>query len=527
MKPVTRRDFSKSLASAAVTLATTGWGKSSARTSDTKAASTDQVAGLTLAAAAAQLRSGAMTSVVLTRACLERISIYNPKLDAFITVLAEQALAQAAQLDIERTAGRIRGPLHGIPVALKDNIDTAGIRTTAASQVYDDRVPTENAEVVRRLDAAGAVLIGKTNLGEFAGGVSYFGSVRNPWALDRDPNGSSSGSAAAVAATLVYGALGTDTGGSIRLPAACCGVVGLKPTYGLVPIRGIVPGVLSLDHCGPITRTVEDAAILLTALAGYDKLDISSVEHRKEDYWADLSRSVSDLRVGVPRAPFFDHVDLDTSKAVEDAISVFAKLTGSTKDVRLPPTAAYTWMDLNSIGDEMYAYHEGLFKTEEVRYMLAFHSLLKGLKDGLDNGVDSCSSKVSSYIRHRWDMELLRRTVDDAFKDFDFVVLPTSRTVPGKLSEVIRLEEHPEARNPDESFLDNTTPFNVFGIPAISVPCGFSRDGLPIGLMIAGPHFSEGKLLALAHAYEVETRWDLRRPTLRPNMLVPSIRRKS
>src|ERR1700682_5207586 len=246
----------------------------------------EDLSALTLAGASAGIRSRAVTPTQLTEACLTRIQTYNPKLNAFITVLRERALAQARELEAEQRAGRFRSPLHGIPIALKDNIDTAGIRTTAASAVFDDRVPEHDAEVTRRLKQAGAVLIGKTNLHEFAMGgtsaTSYYGPVRNPWALDRNPGGSSGGSAAAVAADMCFGALGTDTGGSIRTPASFCSVVGFKPTYGLVSIRGIIPLTLSLDHCGPLTRTVEDAAILLNALAGYDRLDIASVEHAKE-----------------------------------------------------------------------------------------------------------------------------------------------------------------------------------------------------------------------------------------------------
>lgn len=260
MAYLTRRQFSKrvSAATAALSLHSAVFSPAKAFALDAKDA--DRIAGLSLTEAVRQLRAGTVTSTQLTQACLDRIRIYNPKVDAYITVLGEQALAQAAQMDAEQKSGKFRGPLHGIPIALKDNIDTAGIRTTAASKVYDDRVPTEDAEVTRRLQAAGSVLIGKTNLDEFADAVSYFGSVRNPWALDRDPSGSSSGSAAAVATDLAYAALGTDTGGSVRLPAAYCGVVGIKPTYGLVPIRGIIPLAFSRPlrpyhsdsrRCGP------------------------------------------------------------------------------------------------------------------------------------------------------------------------------------------------------------------------------------------------------------------------------------
>ena len=282
------------------------------------------LADLTLSDAAARLAAGRTTSADLVTACLARIEVYNPKVNAFITVMREQAVAQAKTLDAERRGGRVRGPLHGVPIALKDNIDTAGVRTTAASAVFDDRVPTADAEVSRRLTAAGAIVIGKTNLHEFAMGgtsaTSYYGPVRNPWALDRNPGGSSGGSAAAVSTGMCYGALGTDTGGSIRTPSSFCSVVGLKPTYGLVSIRGIVPLTLSLDHCGPITRSVMDAAMMLNVLAGYDRLDIASVEHAPEDYVAATKQPVSSFRVGIARTPFFDLLDDDVAKAVDEAL---------------------------------------------------------------------------------------------------------------------------------------------------------------------------------------------------------------
>ena len=523
MSGITRRQFSKTIA-ASVAAASVSPLVSPLSAFAGQSRSTDEIAGLSLTEAAGQIRSGKITSTALTQACLDRIRIYNPKVDAYITVLGPQALAQAAQMDAEQKAGKFRGPLHGIPIAIKDNIDTAGIRTTAASKVYDDRVPTEDAEVVRRLAGAGAVMIGKANLDEFADAISYFGSVRNPWALDRDPSGSSSGSAAAVATTLAYGALGTDTGGSVRLPAAYCGVVGIKATYGLVPIRGIIPLAVSLDHYGPITRTVEDAALMLNTLAGYDRYDITSVQHTKEDYVAALDQPISGLRLGIPRAPFYDHCDEDTAKAVEAAIQVLARMTKSVKDVSMPSTAAYTWATLNNIGNEIYAYHEDLFQERAARYSLALQLQLQALKDSMNAPSTTGSAQVSAYIKHRWDMELLRRTVDDAFTDFDLVVVPTLRITPRKLSYVIDQEESTKAHSPGLMDLDNCTPFNIYGLPAISVPCGFSKDGLPIGLMIAGPHFAEGRIMALARAYELETKWNLRRPPLTPETPVPAIR---
>src|SRR5713101_5289994 len=347
MTSLSRREFTVTVLGAAAaaarsaTVASAQTAPPAASTAPSRSG-TDALAGLTLSEASARIKAGAVTSTELVNACLARIDIYNPKVNAFITVTREQAIAQARALDTEQRAGRLRGPLHGIPIALKDNIDTAGVRTTAASAVFDDRVPAEDAEVARRLAAAGAVVVGKTNLHEFAFGgtsaTSYYGPVRNPWALERNPGGSSGGSAAAVATDLCYGALGTDTGGSIRTPASYCSVVGLKPTYGLVSIRGIIPLSVSLDHCGPITRSVADAAMMLNVLSGYDRLDIASVEHATEDYVAALKQPVSGFKLGIARVPFFDLLDSDIAKVVDEALRVLAKLTKGMTDAVLPPT---------------------------------------------------------------------------------------------------------------------------------------------------------------------------------------------
>jgi aspartyl-tRNA(Asn)/glutamyl-tRNA(Gln) amidotransferase subunit A len=463
---------------------------------------------LTLAEASARIRARSVTPQQLVEACLARIQIFNPKVNAFITVMGDYALKQAQELGAEQRAGKFRGPLHGIPIALKDNMDTAGVRTTAASAVFDERVPTEDAEVVRRLKTAGAILIGKANLHEFAFGgtsvTSYYGPVRNPWSLDRNPGGSSGGSAAAVSSDLCFGALGTDTGGSIRTPSSFCSVVGLKPTYGLVPIRGIIPLVLSLDHCGPITRTVEDTAMILNVLAGYDKLDITSVEHPREDYVAGMKQPVGGLRLGIPRAPFFDLLDSDVAKLVEDAIMVLAKMTKGVKDVALPPTGNI------ALAGETFAYHEEFFAHGSGRYQIPTRRSLQNSKD----------AKAADYVRARWKLELLRRTIDDAFTDFDLVVLPTRRHTPRTVDASIKREETDKPRNPE---LENTGQFDVYGIPAISVPCGFTAAGLPVGLMIAGPRFSESRVLALANAYERATEWHSRRPPLKPDMPVPAL----
>jgi aspartyl-tRNA(Asn)/glutamyl-tRNA(Gln) amidotransferase subunit A len=469
---------------------------------------------LTLAEASAKIRSGAVTSVQLTEACLARIAIYDSKLDAFITVLKEQALAQARSLDAELKARKWRGPLHGIPIALKDNIDTAGTRTTAGSAVFEDRVPAEDAPVVARLKAAGAVIIGKTNLQEFAmgaGETSYFGPARNPWSLAHNTGGSSSGSGAAIAADLCFGALGTDTAGSVRIPASFCGIVGLKPTYGLVPIRGIVPLVLSLDHCGPMTRTVEDTALLLNAIAGYDKSDITSVERPKEDYAAALKQPVGGFRLGIP-AYFYDHLDAEVAGAVEEALRVLAQLTRGRKDVALPP---FTDVGNVALGaGETYAYHEEYFKRAPQRYLLPERRRLEA--------ASKTTATAADYVRARWSLEVLRRSVSDAFADVDALVVPTIRILPPLLGDLIKAAREGSG-GPTTEMIANTQPLNLYGIPAVTIPCGFSRSGLPIGLTFAGPHYSEGRILALARAFEQATDWHKRRPALSPTMTVPPV----
>ena len=369
----------------------------------------DDPAMLSLGEASARIRAGTLRSRQLTEACLARIAIYQPKLNAFITVMAASARAQAEQMDAELKAGKWRGPLHGIPLALKDLIDTAGTRTTAGSAVYADRVPTEDATVTRRLKEGGAVIIGKANLHEFGMYGAYFGLTRNPWALDHFSGGSSSGSGAAVCASLCGGALGTDTGGSVRGPASYCGIVGLKATYGLVPIRGIVQCVLSLDHCGPLTRTVEDAAILLTQLAGYDELDITSVDHPREDYVAAMKQPVAGFRLGIP-PEFYDHLDPDVAKAVAAAIEVLRGMTSGTKELSLPPIAE-TGMGPGGAGPgaEIFAYQEENFRNQGSDFMLPDRRDLVGYaaNRGGDAGPAMCAvSGPSRSSAARWTARL-------------------------------------------------------------------------------------------------------------------------
>ncbi len=456
---------------------------------------------LTLRQASDLLRKKGVTSVALTQACLARIEKYQPALNAFITVTAEQALAQARAMDAEIKAGQWRGPLHGVPIALKDNIDTAGIRTSAASALFVDRIPTEDAEVVRRLKVAGAVMLGKLNMDEFAAGgtstMTYFGPVHNPWALDRNAGGSSGGSGAAVAAELCYGALGTDTGGSIRTPASFCGIVGFKPTYGRSSIRGIIPLSWSLDHVGPMCRTVEDAAILLQTIAGYDALDTACVEMPIPDFVAGLKTSVSGMRLGIPRAQFYDKVDADVASAVNAALEVLRKLTASRRDVELPPTRVATLG-----GAETYAYHAEWFTKTPNLYQLP-------LRRRLEQGAKILAA---DYANGRLEMDQLRRNIGKVFNDADLLITPTVKIPPRTIEDAIKRNESGTPLAPE---LSSTGPFNVLGLPTISIPCGFTKSGLPIGLQISGPHWAETRVLALAAAYEQATEWHKRRPVLK------------
>ena len=497
---------------------TTAWPALAADTPD------DALAGLTLVEASARIHARTVTSTQLTQAMLARIATYNPKVNAYITILSTQALRQAALLDAEAKAGKFRGPLHGIPIALKDNIDTAGIRTTAASPMFRTRVPAQDAEIVRRLDAAGAVILGKLNLHEFAlgctGDVSYFGPARNPWALANLTGGSSSGSGAAVAAELCYGALGTDTGGSIRVPASWCGIVGIKPTTGLVSIRGIIPCEASLDHCGPMARTVEDVAMMLTEMAGYDNLDIYSVQSERQDYLKLMKQPVSGFRLGAP-VEYYDHLEPEVAEAVTAAWDVLAKLTrGITSRATLPDMPQGDNF-FTGLGDTA-AYHEPLIKASGMAYMPPTAIDMKEITSN-STAADSANSHST--------LAMLRRTIDAAFTEqqIDLVVVPTTTSLPKTINASLTKEMADRKPNKAYDFFDptsgcaNTSPFDVYGIPAISLPCGFSKSGLPVGLMIGGPHFSEGKVLALAYAYQQATDWHTRRPPLTPDTPVPSL----
>jgi len=469
------------------------------RTNPVSGSQSDDLLKLTIRDAADLIRKKKVSPVELTTACLARIDRANPALNAFITITAESAMQQARDAEAEVMRGKWRGPLHGVPIALKDLFDTAGVKTTAGSGVFKDRIPTEDAEVVRRLKAAGAVLVGKTNMHEFAFGgtsiVSYFGAVHNPWEPSHIAGGSSGGSAAALAAELCYGALGSDTAGSVRLPASICGIVGLKPTYGLVSIRGVIPLSWSLDHVGPMARTVADTAILLQAIAGYDAQETTSEEMKVPDYSQALGRKVTSLRIGVPREFFFAELDHEIEAATKEALSVLGKLTAGIRDVSLAANNMETLRDVVRAA-EAYAYHrEYVTNTPELYQPLT----LKRIRAGAD-------VTTPAYIQGRRDLAQVRRMAGKWLEAVDVLVTPTIPIPPAAISDPHADDILPEVRN--------TSPFDINGWPAISLPCGFTGQGLPIGLQIIGPHGGEAVIFQLAHAYEQATDWHKRRPQL-------------
>jgi len=465
------------------------------------------LATLSLADASAMIHSGSATPTKLTVATLRRIAAYDSTLNSYITVNGEAALVHAQLLDAEQKAGKLRGPLHGIPIALKDNIDTDGVPTTAASGVFRERIPHEDAEVTKRLREAGAILVGKLNLHEFAAGgtghVSAFGATRNPWDIDRVTGGSSSGSGGAVAGSLCFGALGTDTGGSIRIPGSWCGLVGLKPTYGLISIRGIVPLIYSLDHCGPMTRTVKDAAIMLNVLAGYDLHDAASVEHPAEDYVEALDQPIATLRLGAPEE-FYTELDPEVEGAMKAATDTLGSLTaGVVSQSHLPACG-----DFMHFLAETHAYHEKFVSDTPELYQPDTRAFLKSFPP----------PSAMDYIRARDNLTELRRTVDKAFDGFDLVILPTEKILPFTIEEAVAMSAKAAQTGgiaPQTMItIANTFQFNMYGLPALTMTCGFSASGLPIGMTIAGPRFSEGKILALAYAYQQATNWHLRSPKM-------------
>lgn len=443
---------------------------------------------LTITELGAAFRARRLSPVEATQACLDRIARHDPELHAFLAVTGERALDEAQTATDELARGRDRGALHGVPIALKDLIDVAGAPTTGASHVRADHVATEDAEVVRRLRDAGAVLLGKCNLHEMAyGGSGVIGgwpATRNPANPAHITGGSSSGSAAAVAARMCFAAIGSDTSGSIRLPAALCGIVGLMPSYGLVPLRGVLPLSSSYDHLGPMTRSVADAAIVLQAIAGYDARDFTSVELPVPDYTAALAGGAA-LRVGVPGPHFFTDLDPEIAEAIDRALSLLTGLGAQLRDVALPVDD-----DRTVFRAESWMVHRAWALSSPERYQ---PETLRRIRTGE-------AVTAADYIVKWQDLQRIRHGVDTMLGEVDVVVTPT---VPIAAPSFAELEAHPDQLRPRELLMmRNTRPFDVWGTPAISIPCGTTRAGLPIGLQIGGRIGGEADVLRLAAAFE-------------------------
>ena len=459
---------------------------------------TEEIFYATIRELGARYRRRELSPVEVTHALLARIERLDPVLHAFVTLTADRALAdaRAAEEALGRGDGRA---LLGIPVAHKDIYLTRGIRTTGGSALLADWIPEDDATCVRRWREAGTVLLGKLITHEFAFGIQLpghrFPPARNPWNLDHIPGGSSSGSGAALAAGLVGGATGSDTGGSIRGPAAFCGLVGLKPTYGRVSRAGVLTLSWTLDHTGPMARTVEDCAYLLQAMAGHDPADPASSRAPVDDYLAPLARDIRGVRIGVPRAYFFEGIDPEIERAFEEALETLRRLGAEVRDVQIPSLHA-THSFLLILMAEAFAYHE-----RDIRE----HPELYGdvLRERILTGALVTAAEYTQAQRIR--AQICRETAN-VLRDVDVLVTPTTL----KPATPFTLAQDPEFGFPKS----NMPPFNVTGLPTLALPCGFSSSGLPLSLQLSGRPFEEGTVLRVGHAYEQATAWHTRRPPL-------------
>ncbi len=466
------------------------------------------LADLSLDEVSRRLMKKEISPVELVDEVLDRVEQLNSKLNAFITVTAEKARQQARKAEKEILRKRSLSPLHGIPLSLKDNIRVHGLRTTAGSKFFSDS--GDDATVARRLARAGAILIGKTNLHEFAYGVTsenpHFGPVRNPWVTERIPGGSSGGSAAAVASGMGFASLGTDTGGSIRIPAALCGVVGLKPTYGRVSLYGVVPLSLSLDHVGPLTRTVADAAILLSVIAGRDARDSATANQPVPDYPRGLSGKVHGIKLGWPRDFFFERVGEEVRRAVESAAKVFEDLGMNIAQLSLPHLSASVEPSTIIALAEARHYHEsaGFFPSRASEYG---EDVRKRLEQGGEvSAVD--------YLKALDAREQFTREFDLLFAGVDAILAPSVPIVaPGLGVKIVNIDGEEEPVR--AALLRLNRPANFTGHPAISIPCGFSKEGLPIGIQVVARQWRDD--VAIAAAAGIETKLGgFRPPPLAP-----------
>jgi aspartyl-tRNA(Asn)/glutamyl-tRNA(Gln) amidotransferase subunit A len=446
-----------------------------------------------LAGLSRELLARHLSPVEVVMALLGRIEA--DETNSFITVTAERALEKASLAEREILAGQYRGPLHGVPVALKDIIYTRGVRTTMGSALYSGHVPDHSATVARKLDEAGSILIGKTNTHEFAygptGDRSYFGPTLNPHDAGRITGGSSGGSGAAVAANLCYGALGSDTGGSIRIPAALCGIVGMKPTFGRVSKSGVFPLSWSLDHIGPITRTVEDNALMLNVLTGHDPEDLYSVDWPAEDFTRDLRRGLRGAVIGVPTGFYFDHVDEEVGTRVREAIEVFRSLGARVREVEIPNLVDTLHAHRLILGAEAYAVHQERLENEPETFDEEVGERL----------MDGERLKAYRYANARRRGVLATDEFDRALQGVDVLLTPTLPIVATEIwQREVGIGDYEESVR--SALTRFTGPTDLTGHPSLSVPCGTTASGLPVGLQLIGRHFDEASLYRFGHAYE-------------------------
>ncbi len=478
---------------------------------------------------ARQIASGETTAVTVCEAHLDRIKAIEPRVSAFNTVTAERALDRARALDVHQRAGKPLGLLHGVPVAIKDNMCTAGVPTTASSKILRGFVPPYSATVVERLEAAGAVMLGKTNLDEFAMGSSTensaLGPTKNPWDLDRTPGGSSGGSAAAVAGRMVPLALGSDTGGSIRQPAALCGIVGLKPTYGRVSRYGLMAFASSLDQIGPFSCTVEDAALAFQVIGGHDGHDATSSTEAMPDLLASLTGEVKGLRIGVPKAFLGEGVDAPVLAAFHEAMRSLAARGATLVDIELPHAGygipVYYLIATAEASSNLARYdgvrygHRTTIEKDDTLLTMYERSRDEGFgaevkrRIMLGTYVLSAGYYDAYYLKAQQVRTLLRRDFEQVFASVDVVATPTTPTPAFKLGE--------KTSDPIQMYLNDifTVSANLTGLPAISVPCGFSADRLPIGFQLTGRMFDEATLLRAADSYQRDTAFHTEAPLLR------------
>jgi len=440
-----------------------------------------------------ELLARRLSPVEVVRALLGRIEA--DETNSFITVTAQRALEEASLAEIEILAGRHRGPLHGVPVALKDIIYTRGVRTTMGSALYAGHVPDHSATVARKLEEAGSVLIGKTNTHELAygptGDRSYFGPTLNPHDARRITGGSSGGSGAAVAAMLCYGALGSDTGGSIRIPAALCGIVGMKPTFGRVSKSGVFPLCWSLDHVGPITRTVEDNALMLNVLAGHDQEDHYSVDRPAEDFTRHLRRGLHGGGIGLPRSFYFDHVDKEVVARVLEAVEVFRSLGARVREVEIPNLIDTLHAHRLILGAEAYAVHEESLENEPETFDEEVGERL----------MDGARPRAYRYAKARRRGVLATDEFDHALHGVDALLTPTLPITATDIGQrEVSIGDYEESVR--SALTRFTGPTNLTGHPSLSIPCGTTATGLPVGLQLIGRHFDEATLYRFGHAYE-------------------------